>query len=76
MDKTFENLKNTILNEIKGIDWAINIYTNDLQQPDLSYSKHKKLEHYIDQYMQDRITLELILRKFYTWDEIRDMVEN
>lgn len=72
MDKTFENLKNEIIKAIKHFDFAIKICEAEIKST-TNKQKIKLAEKSIDRDFHARTEMELVLRKFYSWDEIDNL---
>lgn len=75
MEKTFENLKNEILKEIKHLNFAVKVCENEIKST-TNKQKIKLAEKSIDRDFHAMMEMELILRKFYTWDEIHNLENN
>ena len=73
MNKDFETIISEILKNIKTIDFSMKTYQMELADKNTTKIKAKKLNTWIDYDFTQKIALELILRKFYTWDEIREL---
>ena len=75
MERNFENLRDELLKAIKHCNFAVMVCHNEISST-TNKQKIKLAEKSIDRDFHAMTEMELVLRKFYTWDEIHDLENN